>query len=406
MKQRAFSLFFIIILLSANTAVAQRFGLTGDEESVKKQEAMQQQQMQIEQQSTQSLTGGMEGPIDPDTYLLGPGDGFSLYIFSQQPIRYQLEVGPDGYLVIPAVGKIDVRGMTLTDTEKKVNSLVRAQYKISQVNFNLNRLRLISCFVSGAVVNPGKYNIRAVDRVYDLINQAGGLTNRSYAYEVIIQSNQEDSTRVDLMSFLRTGDLQHNPRLRAGDRVVVPYADVTDQVVLVRTGFRDPGLYSLKPGQTLREFLDHYEDYVNTVDVNQATIFRQGNPEPMVINLYKNKGKFVLMAGDEIELETIRGVTVNGFVYEPGRFSYQPDFTVADYIALAGGATPSGSLKRTEVVHMDGTRESGVEIQVRRGDKIIVPESRRSVLVGDISLLQIVTSVASVVLAYIAATGV
>jgi len=397
-------LLIFFLLLSWNPLFAQRFGLTKEEETDRKEEAIRQQQIMTEQQQAQSLTGGMEAPIDPQQYILGPGDAFAIFIFANQSLQYQAEVGPAGYLMVPSVGKINVRSKTLQQAEKELTALIQAKYKVSTVNINLTRVRLISCFVSGAVAEPGKYNIRAIDRAFDLINKAGGLTDRAYPYNVTLIPQSGDTVQLDLMEFMRSGNLEHNPVLKAGDRIIVPTANITDQVVLVRTGFENQGLYPLKPGQTVQQFLDYYETYVRSVDVNQATIFRQGETEPIVLDLYANEGSFHLLPGDEIELETIRGVTVNGFVYEPGRFSYQPDFTVADYIALAGGVTPAGALNRTEVIHQDGTRESGTDLEVRRGDKIIVPESRRSVFVGDISVLEIVTSVASVVLTYIAAT--
>ena len=386
---------------------AQTFGFETEEEQERAriQQQQQEQQQQAMQRPYQIPQVGLEEPVDPESYLVGPGDQFAISILSQTTLRYPVQVGPDGVLAIPAIGTVDLNNKTLTQTDSLVKSVIHSQYKNARVVVAFEGIRKISCFATGAVKSPGKYELRPVDRVYDLVQMAGGYTQRGYPFKVELIHRDGRTEHLDLMKFRYEGDLDENPKLKAGDRVVVPTADVTDQVVFVRTGFQQAGLYPLRPGQTLSEFLDNYNAYLETVEIQTATIFRRGKKEPIVVDLMHKNGEFVLQPGDEIELETVRGVIVNGFVQKPGRFPFQPNFTVSDYVALAGGVTPRGSLNKTEVIHQDGSRDRGLDVPVQRGDIIMVTESTRSILAGDISVLGIFTSVTSLVLTYIAATN-
>lgn len=105
-----------------------------------------------------------------------------------------------------------------------------------------------------------------------------------------------------------------------------------------------------------------------------------------------------------IEVVPLRRVMVGGQVMRPGVFTVDPTTTVADVIALAGGATPQGRPDRVRV--MRGTErvttQLGVRTRigdspVRSGDQIFVPERswvvrNGSLLLGSVTTLLAVVS--------------
>jgi len=391
------------IILFSCQIFAQRFGLSDQDEN-KSQIPQPMQNVPQNSSRTQQQIVGLESPINPDEYLLGPGDGFSVSILAQTPMQFQVQVSPVGKIAIPGVGSILVIGKNITQAESSIVSLVKDQYKNSKVEVTFSQIRNISCFISGAVQAPGKYELRPVDRIDDLVQKAGGMTDRAFPFQVKLLRTDGEQLTLDLMEFQHFGDLSQNPKLEGGDRVIVPPTDVVKDVVILRSGFQDEGMYPLQPGETLKNLLDHYGKYISSVEIKDVAIFRKNRELPIHLDVYTEADTFHLKSGDEIQLGTVRGVIINGYVNTPGRYPYMPGFSVSDYIAYAGGVTPTGALNRTTIIHPDGSRDSGLDIRIQRGDIIIVPESRTSVIVGDISFLQIITSVVSVFLAYVAAT--
>lgn len=82
-----------------------------------------------------------------------------------------------------------------------------------------------------------------------------------------------------------------------------------------------------------------------------------------------------------IEVVLLRRVNILGAVRAPNVYSLDPTMTVADALALAGGATESGNPEKIEVYRNGqrvpieiNTRTRIGDAQIRSGDQIYVPE--------------------------------
>jgi protein involved in polysaccharide export with SLBB domain len=53
----------------------------------------------------------IEKPINPDTYIIGPGDLIGINILSAENISFQIRVGPVGEIMIPLVGILNISGI-------------------------------------------------------------------------------------------------------------------------------------------------------------------------------------------------------------------------------------------------------------------------------------------------------
>lgn len=64
----------------------------------------------------------------------------------------------------------------------------------------------------------------------------------------------------------------------------------------------------------------------------------------------------------------------------PGKFPYEGDWTVAQYVGLAGGPTNEGSVDRVVIYSPDGvSRKGDGEARPNRGDVIIVKRSKAKI---------------------------
>ena len=93
---------------------------------------------------------------------------------------------------------------------------------------------------------------------------------------------------------------------------------------------------------------------------------------------------------------------VNGFVQKPGAYDYIAGFTVYNYVSMAGGISDQGTLKNILIHHDDGTISKNVNLVLKRGDVIIVKRSIINAIAGNASVLQIVVSVFSIYLTFLA----
>jgi protein involved in polysaccharide export with SLBB domain len=94
-----------------------------------------------------------------------------------------------------------------------------------------------------------------------------------------------------------------------------------------------------------------------------------------------------------IEVTMLRRVTVIGAVKNPGLYPVDPTMTIADVLALAGGADPTGMQDKVDVIRGGNKtrvrftqRTSVGSLAVRSGDELYLPErgwvSRNGYVVG------------------------
>lgn len=87
-----------------------------------------------------------------------------------------------------------------------------------------------------------------------------------------------------------------------------------------------------------------------------------------------------LEANPEFVVEPLFRVAIGGEVRAPALYRLPPETTIAEAVATAGGATPTGRMDRVRVIRGDDTfvvdvtrpRTSGAGEEIRSGDQILV----------------------------------
>ncbi len=139
-------------------------------------------------------------------------------------------------------------------------------------------------------------------------------------------------------------------------------------------------------------------------DISNILITRENNDVKEVIVVSpKIFSSTILKPGDIIDFSEEKAVMVNGFVKVPGKYQFSPGFKAADYIGIAGGNLVDGDSKKVTIYHINGSIEVGQSITVQRGDILVVPRTRMSLFFGKLSLLELVSAVFTIYLAFLAA---
>jgi polysaccharide export outer membrane protein len=171
-------------------------------------------------------TQGRSG-ADVATYRVGAGDVLRVDVAGRTDLTGTFTVTPEGNLVVPIVGTVQVLGRTpveiQTDLTRRVSLFDRAG---PQVTVTVAEFKSRKFYVLGAVLLPGNYAFTELPTVWDAISKAGGPLDDADLSKVEVVpgevSSGRSSTVVDVAAAIRSGRLAGLQRLRPGDTVRVP----------------------------------------------------------------------------------------------------------------------------------------------------------------------------------------
>lgn len=302
--------------------------------------------------------GIFEKEIDPSKYVLGPDDQLMISIISANPQEYEVPISPDGRILIPQVGAINLKNKTLAEGEELIKQKVSKIYKTDEVYVVLTKIRKFKVAISGEVFSSTIVPATAVDRVSEIAEKAGGFKHTASLRHIkLIRDNK--IINVDLMKYYFLGNKDANPTVLGGDQIVVPVSDELNKIE-IQGEVNSPGEFEYCEGDSLStlimfglgflesSFLDSVE-LVSFVDLTNIT--------SRVLNLseWKKYQNLVgqnlpfdcpLKTGDRVYIKKIPDwhydskVVIEGQVTYPGIYAIQEGKTrVTDLIAKAGGLT-------------------------------------------------------------------
>lgn len=331
----------IIIILIMSFTYAQNIGNIFSNDTKKSDISSTQLSQDINLTNSGNLTyTPVEKPIDPDSYILGPGDLLGINIISTKNVSLPIRINPVGEILIPSIGILNVDGISLSSARTKISDyVVQTALKNAVINVTLLDIRRFKIQVLGAVQRPGFIYVTPVDKVYDAILQSGGV--QKLAHPHVLQIIRDGNTiEVKLKDYLSGKDVSQNALLKPGDVIFVPFSD-----------------YAKSAGLTSGEYNDH-----------QVIVYGFVN----------------------------RSSGSNSFRYFPG-------YTARDYVAMAGGTKEqgasfrSGNINKTIIYRSDGTKiKNAIDESVLPGDMIEVPASLLYQIVGGDGIVRMLSTLASI----------
>ena len=192
-----------IFAQNINNVLSQEF-MDSDKNSI-------QSSQDLDLTSNENLTyTPIEKTINPDTYILGPGDLLGINIISTTNISIPIRVNPIGEILIPSVGVLNINSLSLTDARIRISDyVIRTALKNAIVNVTLLDIRRFKVQVLGAVYNPGYIYISPIDKIYDAVLLSGGV--QKFAHPEIVQVIRGESIiKVKLKEYISGNDLSQN----------------------------------------------------------------------------------------------------------------------------------------------------------------------------------------------------
>ncbi|HWZ35738.1 MAG TPA: SLBB domain-containing protein [Mucilaginibacter sp.] len=212
--------------------------------------------------------------------------------------------------------------------------------------------------INGEVKIPAIFEPLAGETLQDVLNFAGGFTDRAYTARIKVTQVSDQQQRIT--DVVETNYKNYIPL--SGDKYVVEkILNRFENRVTIKGAVFRPGEYELQKGLTVSQLIKNAAGLKEDAFTNRASIVRLNadNTTQQIsfnVNDVNNPANDIQLQREDIvtissifDLRNQYKVTVSGEVRNPGEFAYADSMKVADLIMRAGGFTEGASTKRIEV---------------------------------------------------------
>ena len=264
-----------------------------------------------------TVPASLEGPVDPETYILGPSDELSLILRGPQTTIQPLRVLPEGYVILPNMGPYRASGITLARLKSDVQKALGSYYKNVDIDLVLTKPRSFVIYVSGQVTRPGAVELTAPARVGHAVAAAGGIAGEGSARLIEVRENGSVVAVADLFKFLQEGDIQANPVLKEGQTV---HVSPRFMKAITVGEVRKSGEFEIVSGETVEDLIRYSGGFATTADTTHMLLERTTPGAETVTVMFPRdsaasmelKDLDVLVVPDRVSLQGIEPVEVLG----------------------------------------------------------------------------------------------
>lgn len=280
----------------------------------------------------------------------------------------------------------------------------------------------VAVTVDGAVKRPGHYELVNGKDLSELIDIAGGLAStatRQLPLKLVRKNDKEHAHQIDVA--YPPGDGLPQLALQVDDSIHVPVTSELQRSVLlvgaIAGATQTDEASSLKrlpfvEKDTVRTLLERTGGLNAAADLKEGYILHQDSSrapvdlEALLVRRDFSADRPVAIGDSIVVPYKRRSVLVEGAVFRPNQYSFNPNLRLLDYVANAGGQTRFARDK-DEIRLITPTGETipfAADLKVNPGDTIVVPErdfSRTEVvqlILGGIGLLLSATALSVAVL--------
>src|SRR5438445_3247135 len=174
--------------------------------------------------------------------VIGPGDEVEVTVYGAPDLSQHSRVNSSGNISIPLIGHVRLTGLSSSEAEGAIATQLRRNNILNdpQVSVYVKEYASSGISVVGEVAKPGVYSAVGPHRLFDVLQAAGGLTEKAASRATISHRGEETPITVEL-SVDPIQMASRNVELLPGYTVVVAKAGIV--YVLGEVG--KPGGYVL-----------------------------------------------------------------------------------------------------------------------------------------------------------------
>jgi len=244
--------------------------------------------------------------LSDSEYYLGAGDVLALTVFQVEELNTKVRVNGRGEVILPLLGTVNVKGLTVSDAEKIIVTRLAEDYlQDPQVSVFVEDYRSQQVAVMGAVLKPDVYSIRQSRSIFEMLSLAGGLSAVA-SDKIRVKTTQLDEVSgkpveqeliLSMKALLEGEDHASSLRLRGGDSILVPEAGV----VFVEGAVKTPGSYPMEGQTNVLKAIALAGGVPWEGNQGAVQVIRQVGGTPYSIDV--NLGKIREQKSDDVELK-------------------------------------------------------------------------------------------------------
>lgn len=300
----------------------------------------------------------------PSSYVLGPGDEVIIDIYGASQNSTKYKVSPDGAIVVPRIGPINVAGMTVDQAQSKVRGNMGSHYRNSTIKVTVGQTRSIMVNVMGEVKTPGTYTLSAFSTVLNALYMAGGISDIGTMRNIKVSRNGRVVTTVDVYDYIINGKLTGNIMLQDNDAIIVsPYTNLVE----IKGCIKRPMFYEMKDKESLKSALTFAGGFTGLAYTEKVRVERRSLEGLSVHNVDEwDFTSFVLADEDVITVDSIierykNMVEIAGAVFRPGKYKLnEQSNTIRGLLNQAGGLTEQAFINRAVIQRLKEDRTRSI----------------------------------------------
>lgn len=295
-------------------------------------------------------------PAIAQQYELNVGDQISISVWEHEDLSREATIDPDGEISYPLVGTVKAEGKTTTELKNELKTSLKDYIINPEVSINIISHRKLKVIVMGAVKNEGSYEVRADNKVLDVISLAGGIREEAAAADTSLQ-RQGQKLEINLKEMLQGDNLEDNHQLQDGDQIFVPEKEL--KRASIQGEVNAPGRYELEVDQEtkLNDFLAEAGSITDQAG-KIVKIISDDKPEEYELEKTMagdSEANPVIEDGDSVYVpSSLKQVTILGEIKKPGSYEWNEDMRLANLIAKAGNTSDRANLEQIRLVHESG----------------------------------------------------
>lgn len=288
------------------------------------------------------------GLIDAENYVVRPGDRFRIDFWDGSTRAIDIIVTPEGSLLLPSIGTLQVSNLILIDAKTKLNKLIGRFYSETDFTVSLIGVRPVKVLVTGGVNKPGIYDGYASSRISEMIEKADGFKDGASRRKIKLSGYDRDRI-VDILRFERTGDLDANPNVYSGDVILVPFVKDSTSFVHISGEVTFPGSFEFVENDKLGSVIDLAMGLTG-LESDSVYIYRKNSGDIQLIVKPITALKFPIQVGDKIivgrraDSPTADYFSIVGEIKKPGRYPYRSGLNLKQAIQNVGGLTSKADI--------------------------------------------------------------
>jgi len=286
----------------------------------------------------------------PSDYVVGPGDQLEVQLYGNRNASLQLTVGRDGRVNFPEIGPISVGGQTFSSVKAELEARIEREIIGTHGSVTMGETRSIRVFVLGDAKRPGTYTISGLGTISAALFAAGGVQPIGSLRNIQLKRRGQLVRKLDLYDMLIRGNTTDDAKLLPGDVIFVPPVGPT---VTIDGEVHRPAIYETRNGNSVADAIQLAGGLTPEADTAKVELTRIDpglHRVVLQVDLSEGGGRSELVRnGDVLQISRLRptldaGVLVQGHVFTPGAFAYQPGMRLTDVIRTVDDLRPNADL--------------------------------------------------------------